>query len=475
MKNLIIASVLSLAGSMYASADNMLENGDFSNGLQNWTSNRETSTNLNYQYESDVSVPGQVWESNLSYPLALEVGVEYKLTFKAKSSVPRNIVAGWGMNAGPWSADVMSFALSTEWQTFELVGFVSYADASISRIIFDYGHEVGTVFLDDVVMEPVEAEVDTNLLANSDFSQGLSSWSANQIVAVNAEGAFESNVSWTGNPWDWSLTQPVALKAGVDYRLTFRAKASEIRDVRVGWGKNEGDWAADMKPVLLSSQWRTFTVEGSVSFGEYANSRVIFDYGHQFGTVYIDDVVFEEVVPEAEFVTEDAVYTLGQHINELGQDVVTEVFYDIGAGYLTPSNFAPHGAGWIIDNPQASTVDGELIRSTVEFKGLYIEDCYTGEWINVLNTEYAYNVDPLVVISSMNMFTLNHYYIKTLAVTGEPLIYLNERFLCDQPNDEAEYDVVALPGVDDDNDGINDDQILLIEGSARFAYVVEHR
>ncbi|VUD66660.1 Endoglucanase C [Thalassocella blandensis] len=475
MMKVIFISTLSFAGSMYASASNLLTNGDFSNGLQHWTSNRESSVNADYQYQSDVVVPGQVWESNLSYPVMLEIGVEYKLTFKAKSSVPREIVAGWGMNNAPWSADVMGFALNSEWQTFEFIGFVSYVDAAASRIIFDYGHQAGTVYIDDVVLEPVEGFADTNLISNGDFSNGLGSWSTNQFPVIDEEGAFVSDVTWTGNPWDWSVSQPVSLKGNTRYRLSFKAKASEIRDLRVGWGKNGGDWAADMRPVLLGAEWRTYTVEGEASFGEYVNSRIIFDYGHQFGAVYIDDVVFEELAPETLFVTEDAAYTLGQHINELGEDVLTEVFYDVGAGYLTPKSFAPHGAGWIIDNPQASTVDGDILRSTVVFKGLYVEDCFTGQWINVLNTEYAYNIDPLVVIPSLNLYTLNHYYVKTVAVKEAPLTYLNERFLCDQPNDEAEYDVVALPGVDEDHDGVNDDQIILIEGSAKFAYVVEHR
>lgn len=474
MKKLFVALVLG-AMSLHATAANLILNGDFSNGLVNWSSNKESAVNSNFEFESNVTAPANMWDWNLSYPLSLEAGVEYKLTFKAKASVARELVAGWGMNASPWSADVESYALSTSWQTFEYVGVLSYNETTTSRLIFDYGHQAGAVYIDDIVLEKVEAPVVVNLVDNGDFSAGHASWNVNNETVINEEGVFQSDVTWAANSWDWSLSQPVALKAGVEYRLSFRAKASQMRELKAGWGKNEADWAADLKPLLITSQWSQYSIKGFASFGEFANSRIIFDYGHQLGTVYLDDIVFEEIVPETEFVTEDGTFVLGTHLNEAGEEVITEVHYDIGAGYLTPRNFAPNGGGWIIDNPQASTVDGDMKKSTVEFKGLYIEDCYTGEWINIQNTEFAYNSDPLVIIPSLNFFTLNHYYIKTLAVQGEPLIFLNERFLCDQENDIAEFDVVVLPGIDEDGDGVNDEQIVMVEGSAKFAYVIDHK
>lgn len=470
MNKLVLGVWLSCIGLCAAAEQNLIQNGDFAGGLKYWSATHELEAFG--EFYSSVDVPAQTWSWNLSYALSLEEGVEYRLRFRAKADTPRGIVAGWGLDTAPWTADVETFYLTDQWQSYELQSFVSYSSAEMSRVLFDYGDVAGGVYLDDVELVRVDGGSD-NLLENGDFTNGFDAWQP--VGAAMISESFEADVVNVGQPWERSLSQPVRLEAGVDYRLTFKAKASEFREIHAGWGKYESDWAADMAVLLLSGEWRSYAIEGQVSFGDFENGRVIFDFGHQAGKVFIDDVVFEKILPDGSFKTEDGDYTIGAHINEWGEEVITEVFFDYGDAYLTPKNFGPHGGGWIIDNAQASTVDGELLKSKVEFKGLYIEDCITGEWVNVQNTEYAYNSDPMVVIESMGLFMLNHYFIKTLAVKQAPLVFLNERFLCERNGDPVQYDVVELPGVDEDGDGLNDLQIVMVEGSARFAYVVEHR
>lgn len=306
-----------------------------------------------------------------------------------------------------------------------------------------------------------------NLIENGDFAQDMNGWTATQVYSVNANGEFQSDVNWTGNPWDWNLSYPLALEGEVEYTLSFRARASVARAIIAGWGMNQNPWAADVATYNLTTEWQTFTYTGSVSFGSFANSRVIFDYGHQTGSVFIDDV---QLAPAAEvFVTEDASYTLGPRINEFGQVVETEVLIDLNSSaYLTPRS--PNG--WIIDNPRPHVSAG-LKQNTAVFKGAYVQHCATGEWVNVLNTEYAYTGNPLSL--HMNGFDLNLSYNWIIGVSGAPFTFLNDDFVCDIPGHPKQFDLVTLPGVDQDGDGLEDKLSVRVVGNAVFAFVVEHQ
>jgi endoglucanase len=61
------------------------------------------------------------------------------------------LVAGIGLNQGPFTADVKTVNLTTVQQTFEVFLTSNFANAN-SRVIFDMGADTGTVVIDDVVL-----------------------------------------------------------------------------------------------------------------------------------------------------------------------------------------------------------------------------------------------------------------------------------------------------------------------------------
>jgi hypothetical protein len=72
------------------------------------------------------------------------------LSFKAKASLKRTIIAGLGLNYDPWTNVVETVALSTEWQTFSYTMTLEGFGGENSRVLFDLGAESGVVYIDDV-------------------------------------------------------------------------------------------------------------------------------------------------------------------------------------------------------------------------------------------------------------------------------------------------------------------------------------
>lgn len=168
---------------------------------------------------------------------------------------------------------------------------------------------------------------------------------------------------------------------------------------------------------------------------------------HRFGTY-----------KNTSFVTNDNTYTLGAHLTAEGKPVHTQVYFDIGFDYLTPTPKTSQPANnWIIDRAIAHSINREFLMNTVAFKGLYVRHCNSGRWINVKDTVYAPIQSPLHIGSQL--FSLVHHYTNTLTNT-----LLDTNFAC--AGEPAKRENVVVGGVP---------QNVLAVGRVHFAYVVEHQ
>ena len=71
-----------------------------SNGSTGWTG---ADTAVASYYAVAVASAGDVWSVNLSQVMTLVADTAYEVSFKAKASVARTMVAGLGLNHGPWT------------------------------------------------------------------------------------------------------------------------------------------------------------------------------------------------------------------------------------------------------------------------------------------------------------------------------------------------------------------------------------
>jgi hypothetical protein len=228
--------------------------------------------------------------------MTLTPATAYDVTFKAKGSVARDMVAGLGLNAAPYSAATETVSLTTEWQTFTYTITTTTADGdnfgdANSRVLFDMGGAVGQVWIDDVSVKLAGGD-GTELLTNGDFQAGSASW-------VNADAAITSyfavDVASAGDVWSVNLSQVMTLTPATAYDVTFKAKGSVEREMVAGLGLNAAPYSAATETVSLTTEWQTFTYTITTTtadgddFGD-ANSRVLFDMGGAVGQVWIDDV-----------------------------------------------------------------------------------------------------------------------------------------------------------------------------------------
>lgn len=158
------------------------------------------------------------------------------------------------------------------------------------------------------------------------------------------------------------------------------------------------------------------------------------------------------------FATNDTTYNIGSHLTAEGKPVYTEVYFDIGFDYLTPTVKTTQPAkNWILDRALAHSINRDFLLDSVVFKGLYVRDCNSGKWINAKDTVYAPIQSPLQI--GPQMFSLEHHYTNTVA---NELIDTN--FAC--ARSPVTMQNVLVGGVV---------QSVLTVGRVHFAYVVEHQ
>jgi hypothetical protein len=276
----------------------LLTNGDFETGLASWKSDvgSVVADGTNNIFEADVQAAGNAYDVNQSQVIPITEGATYTMSFKAKASVARTMIAGLGQNAAPFNAVTQTPALTTEWQTFSYDLVADGIGGETSRVLFDMGAEVGIINIDDVsvqlkAVEPV-VELGPETLTNGDFESGLDSWRADvgSVVADGTNSLFEADVQAAGNAYDVNQSQIIPIIEGASYTMSFKAKASVARTMIAGLGQNAAPYNSVTQTPALTTEWQTFSyvlVAGGIG-GE--TSRVLFDMGAEVGIVNIDDV-----------------------------------------------------------------------------------------------------------------------------------------------------------------------------------------
>ena len=124
---------------------------DFQAGITGWSSGAAVAANITSYFAVVETTSAQVYEVNLSQIMTIVPDTAYTITFKAKSSIERTIIAGIGLNSGDYANSAESVSLTTEWQTFTLSQTSTGFGDDNSRVLFDMGGDQGgQVWIDDV-------------------------------------------------------------------------------------------------------------------------------------------------------------------------------------------------------------------------------------------------------------------------------------------------------------------------------------
>ena len=288
-----IPTVDGCAGGASSGGGELLTNGDFEASATDkapWINAGVIATNNFYQAEQ--TAPGQpAFTVNLSQVLPVTQDEVYVLTFKANASVDRTMLAGLGLNVGPFTAVTEVVSLTTDWQMFSYTLTATGFGGPDSRVLFDMGADVGEVNIDDVSLA-LSSAPGSNLLTNGDFEASATDkapWINAGVIATN--NFYQAEQTAPGQPaFTVNLSQVLPVTQDEVYVLTFKANASVDRTMLAGLGLNVGPFTAVTEVVSLTTDWQTFSYTLTATGFGGPDSRVLFDMGAEVGEVNIDDV-----------------------------------------------------------------------------------------------------------------------------------------------------------------------------------------
>jgi hypothetical protein len=248
-------------------------------------------------------------KGNVVYPLtATELGMSVRVWSPTAGITVRLKIEESTNGDNFIEADVVT-TVAEDWETL-VFDFGSPADGEFSAdhvydtlSIFMNFNVVGTgesYYVDDIkfigVITVPPPAAGSELVTNGSFASGVEGWTGAAAVADNVASYFAANVASAGDPWSVNLSQVMTLEPGVDYEVTFSARASQDRTMLVGLGFNHSPWAANTEEVSLTAEWTDFTYTINTTddgdqgpFGD-DDSRVLFDMGADVGEVHIDNV-----------------------------------------------------------------------------------------------------------------------------------------------------------------------------------------
>ena len=145
--------------SLIVGSGNLLTNGDFENGSDQWIVGVDDNTpapvvtnNGNTYYSVNVEAAGNVYDVNMSQKVEIIEGNTYTLTFDAWSDRDRTIVAGIGLSGPPWTNTGAPLSITTTRTTYSFTYTAVGFGATDARVLFDIGGEIGLVNIDDVTL-----------------------------------------------------------------------------------------------------------------------------------------------------------------------------------------------------------------------------------------------------------------------------------------------------------------------------------
>ena len=106
------------------------------------------------------------------------------------------------------------------------------------------------------------------------------------IARADAGAAWHIQLNWLG----------LSVRAGQEYRISFRARADRPRSIGVGFSRAHSPWdgLGSYQSIELEPAWRTFA-ENFVASEDESNARLHFDAGGDDAAVELSDIRFQPV------------------------------------------------------------------------------------------------------------------------------------------------------------------------------------
>ena len=153
------------------------------------------------------------------------------------------------------------------------------------------------ICIDNINLEKIDApEVSEqpdgeNMLTNGDFGEGSEGWENAVTAPGEAEVSFENgkavyNVKNVGTEdWNVQLKQSgLVLEQGADYRITFKARSSEARMIKLAMLSPSYAWYGGQDIALEKDQEKEVTIEFTMNEATDMNTTMVISMGAITGT-----------------------------------------------------------------------------------------------------------------------------------------------------------------------------------------------
>lgn len=298
--------------------------GGTTGGWGSWGSNKESVTVEDGGVDGTKCIvlvnkgDGNAWEAQLAYSdVILKVGVEYKISFKAKSSIAGGELQFQyqrGSDSG-CQGGYNTFELGTDWVTYDCIFTLPEDKDGADRLLLNFGKVGATYYVDDIrfgeYTEPAAVDPMENILigAASDFegeSSGWGSWGGNkesaEIVAgagVDGSNAFvlvNKEDGGSGNGWkaQAAYTFDAPFETGVTYIIQFQAKSNTaVGKLQFQYQRgSDSGCQGGYNDFEVGTDWVTCQYEFTLPEEKDGADRILINFGEIAGTYYVDNVKF---------------------------------------------------------------------------------------------------------------------------------------------------------------------------------------
>ncbi|MCM1137965.1 MAG: endo-1,4-beta-xylanase [Duncaniella sp.] len=301
--------------------------GGSTGGWSSWGSNKESgevvdgvgvdgSKALVLKTKAD----GNSWEAQFAYTFdtPLKKDVEYKISFKAKSSSAAGKLQFQYQNGTTYGSQggYNDFPVGTDWITCEYNFTITNYD-DVNRIIINFGAVGATYYIDDIrfgeYTEPAKDPMENIMVGDAyDFeggsTGGWSSWGSNKESGEVVDGVGVDNskalvlvTKADGNAWEaqCAYTFDTPLLQGVPYIIQFQAKSSSAAGQLQFQYQNGSTYGSQggYNTFPVGTDWITCEYEFTIKDYDDVN-RIIINFGAVGATYTIDNIKFGKKIEE---------------------------------------------------------------------------------------------------------------------------------------------------------------------------------
>lgn len=302
--------------------DSLIKNGSFNAGFSGYEPYVDSSISSDVTYvvdsldednAADFSINNTgdaAWKIQLKQNnVELEKGQWYRLSLDAKASIPRKLMFAIQRDGSgdddwtPYSGEKI-VDLENDYNKYEIVfqmtgetdpkAVLSISMGAVDGIQITEKHRI---CIDNINLEKIDAPdigeqpAGENLLVNSDFASGNEGWENAVTAPGAAEVSFENgravyNITDVGTEdWNVQLKQNgIVLEQGAHYKVTFKAKSSEARTIKLAMLSPSYTWYGGADIALEKDQEKEVTVDFEMTEATDMNTAMVVSMGAIAGT-----------------------------------------------------------------------------------------------------------------------------------------------------------------------------------------------